>query len=55
VETREQLEFLRLHGFDEAQGYLFSQPLPLEEITALLSKHQEQPFGPSGYPGVTRL
>ncbi len=35
VETVEQLEFLRCHGCDEVQGYLFSKPLPAEDITRL--------------------
>jgi diguanylate cyclase (GGDEF)-like protein/PAS domain S-box-containing protein len=36
VETPEQLDFLRRHGCDGIQGYLFSRPLPAEEITRLL-------------------
>jgi EAL domain-containing protein (putative c-di-GMP-specific phosphodiesterase class I) len=28
VETEEQLAFLRLHGCDAFQGYLFSPPVP---------------------------
>ena len=36
VETREQLEFLRVHGCDEVQGYLISKPLPVDEISARL-------------------
>lgn len=32
VETREQLEFLRLWECDEAQGYGFSKPLPTEDL-----------------------
>jgi len=36
VETEEQMEFLRSHNCDEAQGYLFSKPLPSEELAQLL-------------------
>jgi diguanylate cyclase (GGDEF)-like protein/PAS domain S-box-containing protein len=32
VETAEQLDFLRLHGCDEVQGYYFSKPLPCAEF-----------------------
>jgi diguanylate cyclase (GGDEF)-like protein len=31
VETREQVDFLRRHGCNAAQGYFFSRPLPPEE------------------------
>ena len=36
VETEEQYRFLYLNRCDEAQGHLFSRPLPGEEITRLL-------------------
>ncbi len=36
VETEEQLRFLREHGCDELQGYLFSKPLPEEEFVRLV-------------------
>ena len=32
VETEQQLEFLRLHGCNEAQGYYFSKPQPAKQI-----------------------
>jgi EAL domain-containing protein (putative c-di-GMP-specific phosphodiesterase class I) len=34
VERPEQLEFLRMHGCDEFQGYLAGNPVPAEEFTA---------------------
>ena len=37
VETREQMEFLGALGGDVMQGFLISRPLPVDQITALLS------------------
>ena len=36
METRAQLETLRQLGCEEMQGYLFSHPLPADEVLALL-------------------
>jgi diguanylate cyclase (GGDEF)-like protein len=36
VETPDQLDFLKAHGCDEAQGYYFSQPVPAEQFATLL-------------------
>jgi EAL domain-containing protein (putative c-di-GMP-specific phosphodiesterase class I) len=41
VETSAQLEFLKAHGCDEMQGYIFSRPLPLEgALQALVEGHR---------------
>jgi EAL domain-containing protein (putative c-di-GMP-specific phosphodiesterase class I) len=40
VETEEQARTLRLLGCDEMQGFLFSKPLPLPQLTALLEQAQ---------------
>ncbi len=39
VETTEQLAFLREHGCDAIQGYLFSKPVPIEELQQKMSEH----------------
>jgi diguanylate cyclase (GGDEF)-like protein len=36
VETLDQLQFLQAHDCDEAQGYLFSRPVPPEDFARLL-------------------
>ena len=36
VETRHELEFLRVHECDEAQGYYFSRPVPPQQFAKLL-------------------
>ena len=36
IETEEQARILRDAGCDEAQGYLYSQPLPIEEYEQLV-------------------
>jgi len=36
VETKEQADFLLKEGCPLAQGYLYSKPLPAQEVTHLL-------------------
>lgn len=40
VETEAQLEFLRQHGCEHYQGFIFSKPLPANEVTARLQRKQ---------------
>jgi EAL domain-containing protein (putative c-di-GMP-specific phosphodiesterase class I) len=36
VETEEQLNVLKVLGCDRVQGYLFSRPLPPDDVTDFL-------------------
>jgi diguanylate cyclase (GGDEF)-like protein/PAS domain S-box-containing protein len=44
VETQEQLAYLRNHGCDEVQGYLFSRPVPAAEFESRLRAHGRNAF-----------
>lgn len=39
VETQAQLDFLREHGCDEVQGFLFGRPMTAEQFAALFSSN----------------
>lgn len=40
VEKREQASYMLKLGCDEAQGYLYAKPMPYDELTSFLEKHQ---------------
>lgn len=42
VETEEQLALLRTQGCQEFQGYLFSRPLPADDMLKLLREERRQ-------------
>jgi len=58
VETEEQLEFMRINGCDEIQGYYFSPPVPADRFQILLEKERAElnhqtSFFPAPGPGET--
>lgn len=50
VERTDQLEFLRARGCDEAQGYLFCEPIPLDDVVQWISREF---FSPSFEQSIT--
>lgn len=40
VETKEQMEALRMKGCNQIQGYYFSKPIPAEQFSQLLDNHK---------------
>lgn len=49
VENQAQSDFLRQHGCDELQGFLFGHPLPANEVVELLG--EQRSLGPRNVPG----
>jgi len=45
VETAAQLEFLKSHGCDEAQGYFIARPMPEENVPAFVERLRTAPAG----------
>jgi EAL domain-containing protein (putative c-di-GMP-specific phosphodiesterase class I) len=43
VETRDQVDFLRQHRCDQAQGFYFGRPQPLDEISTLIRSLRIRP------------
>lgn len=43
VETREQLEFLRAHGCDQVQGYLFGRPTVAADVPTVIEMRNRSP------------
>ena len=56
VETTEQESFLRDHACDETQGFLFSRPLPPEDVPDLLQQPAtpSPPLQPEPRPGAEK-
>jgi diguanylate cyclase (GGDEF)-like protein len=44
VETRDQLAFLRMQGCTAYQGFLFSKPVPPQQLLPLLQSHLRRPI-----------
>jgi EAL domain-containing protein (putative c-di-GMP-specific phosphodiesterase class I) len=45
IDSKDQLDMLIRMGCQEAQGYLFSTPVPADEVLGLVSKWSGSPCG----------
>ncbi len=52
VETEAQLAFLRAHGCDQIQGFLFSRPLPAEKAAEFVADATVRAGQPAGWPRI---
>lgn len=55
VETREQQAFLRAHGCRFGQGYLYSRPVPADQVPALIGRPDLWPAADAGQGGVAMV
>ena len=57
LDTEEQMAFLKEQGCDELQGFLFSRPLPVDQINTWLEENQvwSLPAQQSGYAKLSLL
>jgi len=55
VETEAQLEFLKRRGCEEAQGYLFTRPLPEDELRAWWRSREEGVAQETRQPDLWRV
>jgi predicted signal transduction protein with EAL and GGDEF domain len=52
VETEEQLQRLRVEGCTEVQGYLFSEPIPADEVRLLLQRLAPRSKAVADFPNL---
>jgi EAL domain-containing protein (putative c-di-GMP-specific phosphodiesterase class I) len=55
VENEHQVDFLRTHGCQQVQGFLFSRPLTAVDFAHLLRRGQATPVWPRARPPRSRL